>query len=164
MLAEPIIDSSDAYSNNGATGLSDSNNIYASVTVPNSIVPSRSFAVSSDLIPTRTGILNEPIPRSIPTRERINRTSIDRMVSLSSTPISTNSQSTINEPKTIPLDYKFDDMFRGLFNEPVRGSANKSGQFYYVPPATSQSSGGTGILILAGVAIAGYFAYQKWRG
>jgi len=64
-----------------------------------------------------------------------------------------------------PLDRKIDDLFRGFYNEPIRGSADKSGEFVYIPPASGGGSSGSGgkiLLLLIGVAIAGYYAYQKF--
>lgn len=63
-----------------------------------------------------------------------------------------------------PFDFSLESLFRGFFGEPVRGSANKSGEFVFIPPASSQSSGPSTVVILLVLLLVGgggYYAYKK---
>ena len=127
-------------------------------------------------------------PRTVSTRERISRDATGRAVEtirtvstrapieardtggrildnsggLSSPNVPTNPG--VNQPKS-PLDMRIEDLFRGFFNEPIRGSADKSGEFVYIPPASGGGSNtGMLFLLLAGAGIVGYVAYRKFAG
>lgn len=70
----------------------------------------------------------------------------------------------VDQPPS-PLDARIEDLFRGFFNEPVRGGANKSGEFVYIPPASGGGrNSGMLFLILAGVGVLGFIAYRKFAG
>lgn len=68
-----------------------------------------------------------------------------------------------NQPKT-PFDEQLETLFRGYFGEPIKGSADKAGEFVYFPPSSSGGgmSGGMILLLVAGVGVAGYYAYKKF--
>lgn len=138
---------------------------------------SRQFTTDRNLTDPRTplvrdtaerGFYNEPIPRTVADlRDRLARTDNVRMLEYMTTgqngaagqiPASEQQQKT-------PLDFRIEDLFRGYFNEPVRGSSDKSGEFLFIPPAQSVgSNNGMILLLLVGVGVVGYYAYRKFKG
>lgn len=110
----------------------------------------------------------EPIGRTVgDLREQISRADSGRMIETASSngTNNTGNPATPLENKT-PLDFPISDLFKGFFNAPVKGRADKNGQFIAIPPATN--SGGSGgfvvLLLLAGLGVGGYYLYQKYRG
>lgn len=135
-------------------------------------------------VPTTGGIQRGGIPagnadydRSLPQSGGTRRTDTGRTLQsvidnvtngggngTSPTPLPSPSSAGDPAKEKTPFDFSLADLFRGFFNEPVRGSSNKQGEFLFIPPASAQSSGPSTIvilLILAIVGVGGYYAYRK---
>lgn len=154
MLANPI----DANDNGNPTGFNNP----GEVTVIGS-VPARSEATVNRSGPSRVG---DSPSRVIPERTNtFTRGTQTRRIEIFPSQVTSQLQTPPDTPsnrRTI-LDYDAEELFTGFWNQPVKGSGDKQGQFFFVPSAT-QSSGGGSILLLLGLAIVGGYAYVKLRG
>lgn len=154
----------------GVTGTSGANRdtLYPTrsdqVITPNRVIePSRSPMYRTSQ--TRQIVISDPTAtRTISQRNPINRGSMDRALSYQSTSGSNADNISVPYENPVPLDYPIEKLFRGFWNEPVKGSADKQGQFLYIPPASSQGSSALPLLLLAGAGVAAYFMYKKYKG
>ena len=113
---------------------------------------------------SRQIVISDPTAtRTINARNPINRGTADRAIAYQTT---TGNVSAVQLPPEgiTPIDTPIEKMFRGFWNEPVRGSADKQGQFLYIPPASMQSNSSMTFLLLAGVAVVGFIAYRRFKG
>ncbi len=121
--------------------------------------------IADIILPRYLADAREPIaPRDVGVSRALAPSPTTPVTDTTPTPTPTTPQDQTNSPSS-PFDLGLGDWFKSYFNEPIKGSQDKNGEFVYVPGATS--GGGSSAMILlavAGVGVGGYFLYKKYKG